>query len=177
MPILQEHFVLLFARRRRAKFFTFMLSDVKMGGGRTITVVLWIGKMLLQIVGMYASMFIVQHWCWKKAFEAETPVQYYHVSTENLSSEVFVVDHFRPISSLLFSSCLLRCLQCYILLNETVSIAAKYILFARRRRAQILRHFDKKKMIENARIRSNPRIRKRRILQNSLAKSLTKMFA
>ena len=65
----------------------------------------------------------------------------------------------------------------YTLLNETVSIAAKYILFARRRRAQILRHFDKKKMIENARIRSNPRIRKRRILQNSLAKSLTKMFA
>ena len=33
----------------------------------------------------------------------------------------------------------------YTLLNETVSIAAKYILFARQRRAQILRHFDKKK--------------------------------
>ena len=32
----------------------------------------------------------------------------------------------------------------YTLLNETVSIAAMYILFARRRRAQILRHFEKK---------------------------------
>ena len=65
----------------------------------------------------------------------------------------------------------------YTLLNETVSIAVKYILFARRRRAKILRHFDKKKMIENARIKSNPKIRKMRILQNLMAKSLAKHFA
>ena len=63
--------------------------------------------------------------------------------------------------------------EVYTLLNETVSIAAKYIYFvcAPKARANFTSFWQK--MIENARIRSNPKIRKRRIRQNLMTKSLT----
>ena len=70
-------------------------------------------------------------------------MEYHHDPTENLSSEVSVVTISGPRMISADASLHISC-DVHTLLNETVPTAAKSFLFARRRRAQILRHFGKK---------------------------------